>query len=207
MRKTFVYIDAFNLYYGAVKETPYKWVNLSKMCELLLPENEIVEIKYFTALIKGRANDPQQPARQQAFLRALKTLPTLKIIYGHFLTHPVWLKLVKPEKKKKYAYVIKTEEKGSDVNLSTHLLNDAYQDRYEVAVVVSNDSDLLEPIRIVRATLGKGVGLLNPHKHPSKALLPHIDFYKPIRKGVLRKSQFPDTLKDEQGEFHKPDVW
>ncbi len=207
MKKTIVYVDAFNLYYGAVRGTPYKWLDLSKMCDCLLPHNDIIQIKYFTALIKGRESDPQQPQRQKIFLRALQTIPNLEIIYGHFLSHSVRLPLVKPSGKSQYAYVIKTEEKGSDVNLATHLLNDAYQDQYEVAVVVSNDSDLLAPIKIVKADLGKTVGILNPHRYPSKVLLQVVDFYKPIRSGVLSNCQFPDILHDEKGSFHKPDVW
>ena len=58
------------------------------------------------------------------------------------------------------------------MNLATHLLHDAHRGRFEVAVIVSNDSDLLEPIKIVREELGKKVGVLNPHKRPSRALLP-----------------------------------
>lgn len=88
----------------------------------------------------------------------------------------------------KYARVIKTEEKGSDVNLATHLLHDAYKKEYETAVVISNDSDLVEPIRIVRHELKLDVGILNPHKRPSRALLPHASFIKQIRKGVLSES-------------------
>ena len=77
-----------------------------------------------------------------------------------------------PGRPQQYARVIKTEEKGLDVNLATHLLHDAHRGRFEVAVIVSNDSDLLEPIKIVREGLGKKVGVLNPHKRPSRALLP-----------------------------------
>ncbi|MFQ6607141.1 MAG: NYN domain-containing protein [Fidelibacterota bacterium] len=115
------------------------------------------------------------------------------------------LPLVNPIGKNRYAHVIKTEEKGSDVNLATHLLNDAYQDKYDVGVVVSNDSDLLEPIKIVRKTLKKKIGILNPYRYPSKVLLPVADFYKPIRKGVLNKSLFSDVLEDDKGTCHKPD--
>jgi hypothetical protein len=85
--KTNVYIDGFNLYFGAVKGTPYKWLNLAEMCRLMLPRNQIHKIKYFTALVNARPNDPDQPIRQQTYLRALKTLPNLSIILGHFLTH------------------------------------------------------------------------------------------------------------------------
>ena len=112
-----------------------------------------------------------------------------------------------PGRRQEYVRVIKTEEKGSDVNLATHLLHDAHMGRFEVAVVVSNDSDLLEPIKIVRDQLGKKVGILNPHKKPSRALLPHIDFIKQIRAGALQASQFPVTMSDQHGTFTKPATW
>ena len=92
--RTFVYVDGFNPYYGAVKNTPYKWLDISKMCQLLLPKHQILKIKYFTARVSARASDPSQPTRQQAFLRALSTLPNLELIFGHFLANEVtslWL--------------------------------------------------------------------------------------------------------------------
>lgn len=95
-----------------------------------------------------------------------------------------------PGRPQQYARVLKTEEKGSDVNLATHLLHDGHMGRFEVAVIVSNDSDLLEPIKIVRGQLGRKVGVLNPHKGASRALLPHIDFIKPIRQGVFGRRSF-----------------
>ena len=100
-----------------------------------------------------------------------------------------------------------TEEKGSDVNLATQLLVDAYHDDYEIAVIVSNDSDLLMPVQVVTREFKKPVGLLNPQKHPSRALLPHVAFIKQIRPGVLAKSQFPKTLTDKRGNFYKPASW
>ena len=109
--------------------------------------------------------------------------------------------------KQQYAKVIKTEEKGSDVNLATHLLHDAHMGRFDVGVVISNDSDLLEPIRLIRSELNKKVGILNPHPNPSRALLPHIDFIKQIRAGVLGASQFPATMTDSVGIFTKPSAW
>jgi hypothetical protein len=115
--------------------------------------------------------------------------------------------VVPPGQRQTYARVIKTEEKGSDVNLATHLLHDAHMGRFDVAVVVSNDSDLLEPIKIVRGQLGKKVGILNPHPKPSRALLPHIDFIKQIRAGTLRAAQFPAVLQDGHGTFTKPPAW
>lgn len=106
-----------------------------------------------------------------------------------------------------YVKVIKTEEKGSDVNIATHLLVDGFKNDYELAVVVSNDSDLLMPIQVVTQQFRKPVGLLNPQKHTSVTLLPHVRFVKNIRGTVLKNSLFPDVMSDKDGQFSKPADW
>ena len=206
--KTYVYVDGFNLYYGAVRGTSYKWLDIAKMCRLLLPTHEIARIKYFTARVSARPGDPDQPTRQQTFLRALATLPNLDIVYGHFLTSEVSMSVAAPAAgQPRFAAVIKTEEKGSDVNLATHLLWDGFRGLCEAAVLVTNDSDLVEPVRIVRRELGRTVGILNPHAHPSTMLLRHASFQKPIRTGVLAASQSRSVLTDAHGVITKPPTW
>jgi uncharacterized LabA/DUF88 family protein len=206
--KTYVYVDGFNLYYGAVRGTPYKWLNINELCQRLLPKNQIACIKYFTARVTGRPDDPDQPVRQQMFLRALRTLPNLEIIYGHFLTNEVNMpRADSTPGKMKYVKVIKTEEKGSDVNIATHLLSDGFRGQYQAAVIVTNDSDLLEPVRIVRRELKLVVGILNPHERASRVLAREASFVKPIRRGVLKASQFPTQLKDANGVIRKPKQW
>jgi uncharacterized LabA/DUF88 family protein len=207
--RTIVYVDGFNLYYGAVKGTPYKWLDILKLCQLLLPKNQIIKIKYFTALVTARPSDPDQPNRQQMYLRALRTIPGLDIIYGHFLEHEIMMPAVNPPPGgSKYVSVIKTEEKGSDVNIAAHVVNDGHKGNYQVAVIISNDSDLVEPVKIVRQELKLPVGVLNPiPTHPSHELQKYATFVKPIRKGVLASSQFPIRLKDKAGEFYKPPAW
>jgi hypothetical protein len=179
------------------------------MCQILLPNDNIQAIKYFTARVSARPQDPNQPVRQQTYIRALQTLPNFTVIYGHFLQSVIWMRLETPTPSgDKFAKVIKTEEKGSDVNLATHLLHDGHMGKYQLAVVITNDSDLLEPIRVVRRELGLDVGLINPYsKHPSKVLTTEAKFVKKIRKGLLSKSQFPNTLHDVNGTFHKPPTW
>jgi hypothetical protein len=81
-----IYVDGFNLYYGALKNTPYRWLDIAKLCRIMLPHDTINQIKYFTALVNPRPTDPDQLTRQQIYLRALQTIPNLEIIYGHFLT-------------------------------------------------------------------------------------------------------------------------
>jgi len=127
MARANVYVDGFNLYYGSVKNTPLKWLDLSRLASLLLPSGtQIHRIRYYTARASGRPADPDAPTRQQIYLRALRTIPNLTISYGHFLKWEVSMPLVKPVPGGPTTVrVIKTEEKGSDVNLACHLLLDA----------------------------------------------------------------------------------
>lgn len=205
--KANVYVDGFNFYYGAVKGTPYKWLNIAALCRLLLPNDTIHRIKYFTAPVHPRPKDPDQRLRQEVFFRALRTIPNLEIILGTFLTHEVTMPMA--GQPGKYARVIKTEEKGSDVNIATHLLMDGFRDDYELAVVVSNDSDLLMPIQVVMRELNKPVGILMPVRqgHPSQVLSAQATFVKQIRERVLAKCQFPVMLQDANGTFSKPATW
>jgi uncharacterized LabA/DUF88 family protein len=206
--KTYVYVDAFNLYFGCVKNTAHKWLDLSKLCAILLPQHQIERIKYFTAHVKALPNNPDAPRRQQSYIRALQTLSHLEIVYGHFLSHNVRMPLAHPMVgQPRTVEVLKTEEKGSDVNLAVQLLHDAYQNRYETAVIISGDSDLLSAVQIVKNELGKPVGVLNPQKRPSRMLQQHATFYKHIRPGVLAASQFPRVLEDQHGTFNKPLEW
>lgn len=127
MAKTYVYIGGgFNLYYGCLKRTPYKWLDLAKLSHALLPGDTIERIKYFTARVSARPYNPSAPIDQQVYLRALRTIPNLEVIFGHFLTHSVLMTLtdVVPAKR---VWVDKTEEKGSDVNLAAHLVRTPFR--------------------------------------------------------------------------------
>ena len=115
--RTNIYVDGFNLYYGALRGTPFKWLDIRRMCELLLPNHTIARISYFTARISARPDDPGQPVRQQTYLRALSTLADTGIVYGHFLTNEVHMPVAGcPPGKQRYVKVIKTEEKGSSIH-------------------------------------------------------------------------------------------
>jgi hypothetical protein len=156
--------------------------------------------------VSARPQNPSAPIDQQVYLRALRTVPNLEIIFGHFLTHsvPMVLTGVMPAQR---VWVDKTEEKGSDVNLAAHLVRDAFQKRFEVAALVTNDSDLAEPVRIVTKELGMPVGILNPHEHHSVTLKLLATFIKRIRQSHLIASQFPPGLTDRKGSFFKPNSW
>ena len=206
--KTNVYVDGFNLYYGCLKHSPYRWLDLAALCRVMLPQNQINRIRYFTALVQSPIHDPQKAQRQATFLRTLLTIPNLSVHEGHFLTHKVAMPLVQtPPGGPRMATVWKTEEKGSDVNMATHLLVDGFGGDYETAVIITNDSDLLLPIQVVKDQLNLRVGVLNPHQRPSRELLGTADFFKSIAPRALKKSLFPDVMHDSVGEIHKPIDW
>ena len=94
MKKTIVYIDGFNFYYGSLKSTAYKWLNIELFVRNLLPEEEVNKIKLFTAKVKNREGDNgNKQKKQRIYFNALKTLKKLEIIYGHFLTNNIFMPL------------------------------------------------------------------------------------------------------------------
>ena len=206
---TNVYIDGFNLYYGALKGTDFRWLDLSALCRELLPKDHVGTIRYFTARVRQLPNDRSAPQRQGTYLRALETIPNITIHFGHFLQHRRRLPLANPGSGPKTAEVLKIEEKGSDVNLATMLLLDAFKGACDTSVVISNDSDLKTPLNVARSELGMRVGVVNPHpaSRRSHALSRNADFFKQLRRTALAKSQFADPLTDSRGVFHKPVAW
>jgi hypothetical protein len=156
--RTVIYIDGFNLYYGALKGTPHKWLDLLALFQKVLQSHhQIVKIKYFTARVSATPTDPSVPQRQDVYLRAIQAFrPEVEVFYGHFLSHKVRAPLANPGNGPRTVEIIKTEEKGSDVNLSVHLLNDSWLNAYECAIVVTNDSDIAEAMRLV-GTVGISV--------------------------------------------------
>lgn len=224
---THVYIDGFNLYYGLLKGTPHKWLDLERFCDQLLPKNIVRKIYYFTAKVDARPHDPDQPTRQQAYLDALSTLPRVEVHLGTFMTSVVNQVVVdsdpatgryrraggKPVLKldangePQKCWIYKSEEKGSDVNLAAYLLRDAYRDACQCADVISNDSDLLTPIRMAKADCGLAIGLVPPRPHGSAELKRLADFKVEPRAHWLVSSQFSDPVVTAKGPVHKPAGW
>lgn len=207
--RTSVYVDGFNLYFGALKGTPYKWLNIRSLCEKLLdPVNEITAIKYFTADVSPTPGDPDKSQHQQAFLRAIRHVcPECQVIKGQFRTHEVTKRLVAPIDGHRTALVYDTTEKGSDVNLAVHLLNDAWQNRYDCAVIISGDSDLAESVRLVKQHHPKKViGVISPRKKSMSKELAHLaSFMRQVSTAALAASQLPDEIPGTK--IRKPADW
>ena len=229
--RTNIYVDGFNLYYGAAKHTPYKWVNLAELCVQVLPGLDIHRIRYFTALVKPPPSDPHTRLRQEIYIRALETLPDLTVHYGHYLQSIISMPLAAPRPGgPRFAEVLKMEEKGSDVNIATYMLADAFRNDCEQLVVVTNDSDLAEPVRIINKELRIPVGVFNPQTDdtairrsrisgkPLRPARPSIELKKVAKfnrnitsegsGSHMARSQFPDELTDAKGRtIRRPAGW
>ncbi len=210
--RTNVYVDGFNLYY-ALKQAHARrcrWLDLEALCgNVLQKQHAIHRIRYFTARVKPRPSNPDQHRRQEAYLRALMTNPKLEAHFGSFLSHERLMPKGPMPGGPEMVSVVRTEEKGSDVNLASYLMLDAFRNDFECAVVITNDSDLTTPIRLVRDELHLRVGVLNPHEKPSAELKDAASFYLKITSAHLAKSCFPDRVVSADGRSFavKPAKW
>ncbi|HWJ64829.1 MAG TPA: NYN domain-containing protein [Acidimicrobiales bacterium] len=209
MAGTCVYIDGYNLYYRALKGTPHKWLNLEEFCDRLLPNDDVVKIRYFTAKVKDTPLNIGAQQRQQFYWRALSLLPRVEMHLGLYQTKAGWRLPHKVNDgirpRPEMLSVKLQEEKGSDVNLASWLLLDAFRGTFDTAVVISNDSDLREPVRMVKDEIGLPVGIVNPNGGRKDALTG--TFRREIRAKHLTDGQFPITLQDGTGPFHRPPTW
>ena len=204
-----VYIDAFNLYYRALRGTPYRWLDLQTLALRLLGSDfGLHRIRYFTAAIKAQQSDPQKHIRQQTYFRALRTLQVLSIHEGHFLSNPVLLPLADPQPgDQERVRVVRTEEKGSDANLAAYLTRDAAKRDCQAAFVITGDSDFAGAIRMVRQDFNFPVHVVDPKDTVSRRLRRAATSYRLLDPALLPQCQFPATLSDAKGTITPPPSW
>ena len=218
--RTVVYIDGFNLYYRCLKGTAHKWLDIKALSKVVLPKScDIQAIKYYTARVSGRT-DPDAPRRQNAYLRAISSCPLVSVHFGNFVVSKKWAGVVSPPAFKpditldslqnpEVVLVWKTEEKGSDVNLGVHLVRDAFIGAFDRAAVLTNDTDLVEPIRIVTQELHREVILLTPlRKGPPATSLVRVATSVRHVAPYVGVCQMPDEIPVAgKPPIKKPNIW
>lgn len=148
--KTSFHVDGFNFYYGVFRRRhpiaapADKWLDWRSLATLLVDDDDIVhKIHYFTATIERRDDDPEQGLRQETYFRALRRVPGVQFHYGLFKRRPIYGELIYPRPdslglpKGRVVRVNRYEEKGSDVNLATHLVEDSFIEGIDHAVIVT----------------------------------------------------------------------
>jgi hypothetical protein len=164
MPTTRVYIDGFNLYHGIIQPNYCHWLDLAKFAQRLNYGRPVDKIIFCTAMVSGSPSDPDKANRQNIYIRVISiACPNLEIVWGQFTTHKKMRPIANCSNSPNCAIRVSvTTEKGSDVNLASRLLHDAHRNRFDTTIVISGDSDLVEPIRLVTQEVGKKVWVRNP---------------------------------------------
>jgi hypothetical protein len=200
-----VYIDGFNLYYGMRSKGwhRYYWLNVQLLAQhLLKPGQLLIGTKYFTSRVSSTPRDPNKSDRQNAYLEALETLADVDIFYGHYLEKTVTCFTCGA------AWQL-PEEKMTDVNIAVEMTVDAFQGRWDTALLISGDSDLTAPIMNIRHSFpAKRVVVAFPPGRHSVQLQKSAHAYFTIGRRILASSQFPDIVRKADGfELSRPVEW
>lgn len=221
MRRTRLYIDGFNLYYGAIRRNRAHWLDLEAFGRHLNDGEAVDHIVYCTAMVSASADDPDGPNRQDAYHRALRAgCPSVEILKGNFASRIKTLPVARCcESPPCCALVDVWEEKGSDVNLGTRLVHDAHCGRFDQALVVTGDSDLAEPVRLVVHEVKLPVYVWNPRgsqndtppstkrRRGGSKLRMFATGYATIPDDAVTQSQLPSPLVVNGMIYRKPAKW
>lgn len=202
---TIVYVDGFNLYYRVIKNSPYRWLDLARYFRLLRNRDNLLAVKYFTALVKG----PGQ-GRQLVYWEALATTPLVRRVDGAFKEKKQLCKVTACTSTGARRFKI-YEEKRTDVNIAVEMLDDAHRGACKRIILVSGDSDLVPSVRLA-VGLGVEVIVYVPCHLPklgqyayelrgaasSNAMLPL---------NLLPHCLFPDPVVGPKGPIRKPAGW
>lgn len=205
MTRVVAYVDGFNLYFGlrAKGWRKYYWLDLVALAgRLLKPGQQLEAVHYFTARIQATGKNGGDMRRQTTCLEALETLPVLTLHFGHYLDKP-------RQCRNCGAQWMDYEEKMTDVNIAVRMLADAYDDRFDTALLVSADSDLTTPVTALRARFpNKRVIIALPPERRSHQLTKVANGYFVIGQDSLRASQLPEQIALPRGHvLHRPKEW
>jgi 6-hydroxy-3-succinoylpyridine 3-monooxygenase len=206
-KRSIVYIDGFNFYYGAVKGTPHKWLNLQKYFELLRQDDDLQKIWYFTAKVSG-----DQLARQETYFDALATLPLIEMVFGLYKLKNLRCKIRACGYQGNKSYKV-PEEKGTDVNIALQMLDDAYQGACDRIILVSGDSDLVPAVKLVKKRhpeiqVTVYIPASDPRRGAATELRSVADKHKTLPTALLSKAQFPQSLTGaSRKNICKPSNW
>ncbi len=220
--KTIIYIDGYNLYYGLVKNTKYKWLDLhslfSEIAKIQNPQSQIVSIKYFTAPVITKFSQHKEKSQQSQnyYHKALctKSENCIEIINGYFdvdMSSPVLYQ--KPIDLKARVKTWKLEEKQTDVNIALEMYRDATQGQCKQQILVSSDSDLIPALNYISndfidIVLGLVLPRSNSNKRKNKGLSQYANWTRThINNDELEKHQLPNKIPTKKKPIYKPKYW
>lgn len=196
-----IYVDGFNLYFGMLEAGlgNCKWLNIRKLIDnFLKPEQQVVSIKYFTSRV---SNNPGKQKRQSTYLEALEAVD-IEIIYGRYQVNNV-------ECHRCGNIWKEPNEKMTDVNIATQMIIDEFENKYDAAILISGDSDLVPPIKAVHSHFAdKRVTVFFPPKRYNSSVAAIAKGSLIIGRKKLADSQFSNDVLSKNGfNLRKPVDW
>lgn len=218
--RTIVYVDGYNLYYGLLRNSLYKWLDLFSLFQnnVLDKTTEVIEVRYYTAPVTPKmSDDPESSQRQRIYLEALRKMPPNKvtIIQGKMLQSQLYMRLCSPLLEAPHIQKVKVlnfTEKKTDVNLVTDMLTAAWRGICEQVVLCSNDSDMEGALKNIREYLPHiQIGLVAPipgndHRKVSVDLKNLAHWHKILSSVHLQNSQLPEKIFHSK-PIKKPEGW
>lgn len=217
--RTIAYIDGYNLYYGLLRKSQYKWLDVYALFRdhALNQSSDLVEVRYYTAPMLGKMSDDlESPIRQRRYLQALRKMHPigLTLIEGRIVASTPFQRLIRPIPEAPHlqkVQVLDFNEKKTDVNIASDMINGAWLKTYDQAVLCSNDSDLEGALRSIKEHHPHiHIGLVTPisGEDPRKIsgdLAKFSDWKKILSRTHLARSQLPDRIPSSQ--LSKPAAW
>lgn len=205
MGRVISYIDGFNLYFGLRSRSwrRHYWLDLAALSRSLLKPGQTLEaVHYFTARIRANGRNTSDMQRQTTYIEALGTLPGVMLHFGQFLEKPRHCRQCG-------ATWMDYEEKMTDVNIAVQLLADAFDDRFDTALLVSADSDLTTPVQQVLARAPeKRLIVAQPPGRNSVQLTGAATAWFNISETKVRQAQLPPEVRRADGfMLRRPPKW
>lgn len=211
-KKSIIYIDGFNFYYGLLHERPdLKWLNYQRLAELLRPDDDILHVKLFSAIVDADKHLSEKRDRQKRLFHALGSQPKFQLVLGKFADRERECLVYSCPNRQKFWAV---EEKQTDVNIALNMVRDVATLQPQVMVLISGDIDLIPALhevkRIRRPThlaiyIPVPVQELNSRR---KDEFGKFGLVQPIPEKFLRQAQFPNRVDNGTGKiFERPEAW
>jgi hypothetical protein len=209
-KKAMVYVDGFNLYFGILQGTPdLKWLDLQSFMDFIRPDEEVVGVRYFTALVDPQKRLSVYRDRQKRYLMALESCSRVKMVMGKYQMREVSCRARCRER-----YEV-PEEKKTDVGIAVHMISDAIDGLMERIVLISGDSDLEPAVEWIRKRYSKIKITVYIPQDLGAPIQRRNDTYrnmgvdaKPLPTADIRRFQFPKKVNLGSGRnIERPNEW
>ena len=209
-KKAMVYVDGFNLYFGILQGAPeLKWLDLQSFMDFLRPDEEVVGVRYFTALVDPQKRLSVSRDRQKRYLLALESCSRVNVVRGKYQMREVSCRARCRDR-----YEV-PEEKKTDVGIAVHMISDAIDGLMDRIVLISGDSDLEPAVEWIRKRYPKIKITVYIPQDPSDPMQRRNDTYrnlgvdaKPLPTADIRRFQFPKKVDLGSGRsVERPNEW